>query len=57
MKVTVISPVSVGYNLEVTFHFSYVKNLVRRREGGRNSGCVGQRREDGEGGTAIRNTQ
>ena len=57
LKVTVISPVSVGYNLEVTFHFSYVKNLVRRREGERNSGCVGQRREDGEGGTAIRNTQ
>ena len=57
LKVTVISPVSVGYNLEVTFHFSYVKNLVRRREGGRSSGCVGQRREDGEGGTGIRNTQ
>ena len=57
LTVTVISPVSVGYNLEVTFHFSYVKNLVRRREGGRNSGCVGQQREDGEGGTAIRNTQ
>ena len=35
LKVTVISPVSVGYSLEVTFHFSQVKNLVRRRKGGR----------------------
>lgn len=47
LKVTVISPVSVGCNLEVTFHFSQVKILVRRR--GR-EGRTGVR-------MAIRNTQ
>lgn len=57
LKVTVICPVSVGYNVEVTFHFSRVKNLVRRRERGRDGDWVEQPREDGDGGTAIRNTQ
>ena len=50
LKVTVISPVSVGYNLEVTFHFSYVKNLVRRREGGRKEQWLRGATEGGWGG-------
>ena len=49
LKVTVISPVSVGYNLEVTFQFSRVKNLVRRREGGMVVGWGNQGRMGREG--------